>query len=106
MEKIIVLCLLMNIAMPFSAGAQSAGGGDITFSPKGAKKVVFSHKAHLRKMGSNCNLCRFAVFQMKQDSYEMNMSKITKGEFCGICHNGDNSFDVKDKKNCAIRHKS
>jgi len=27
--------------------------------------------------------------------YKMDMSKLTKGDFCGKCHNGQKSFDVK-----------
>ncbi len=105
MEKVIVLCLLICIAVPFSAGAQSVGGGDLVFSPKGANKVVFSHKVHVSTKGLKCSGCHYHVFQMTKESYKMNMSKITKGEFCGKCHNGEKSFDVKDAKNCAKCHK-
>jgi c(7)-type cytochrome triheme protein len=30
---------------------------------------------------------------------------LTKGSFCGKCHNGEKSFDVKDTKNCVKCHK-
>jgi c(7)-type cytochrome triheme protein len=42
---------------------------------------------------------------MTQGSYKMEMGKITKGDFCGKCHNGGKSFDVKDAKNCDKCHK-
>jgi len=33
------------------------------------------------------------------------MEKINKGQFCGICHNGERAFGVKDKANCEKCHK-
>jgi len=35
----------------------------------------------------------------------MEMSKITKGDFCGKCHNGERSFDVKEASSCVKCHK-
>jgi c(7)-type cytochrome triheme protein len=42
---------------------------------------------------------------MAKGSSEMGMAKITKGEFCGRCHNGRLSFGVKDRKNCSRCHR-
>jgi len=33
------------------------------------------------------------------------MSLLTKGEFCGICHDGKKGFDVKAADSCARCHK-
>jgi len=106
MKKVFLLCLLIFIAVPVIAfGDDAVGGGDLTFSPKGASKVVFSHQMHVTVKGLKCSGCHYHVFQMTKGSYKMDMSKITKGDFCGKCHNGTKSFDVKDKTNCAKCHK-
>ncbi len=99
---ILTCCLLV----PVSALAQKIGGGDITFNPKGVAPVVFSHDKHVSGKGLKCTGCHYQIFQMeKGSSYKMDMTKMTKGDFCGKCHNGQKSFDVKDQKNCSRCHK-
>lgn len=105
MKKALVVCIVLGLMAPLAALAQKVGGGDLTFSPKGTSPVVFSHEKHVRDKGLKCTGCHYQVFQMSQGSYKMDMSKITKGDFCGKCHNGQKSFDVKDTKNCAKCHK-
>ncbi len=83
----------------------STGGGDRLFKPKGAKPVFFSHEQHVTVSGKKCSACHYHTFQMSEESYEMNMDKLNKGQFCGICHNGKRSFDVKDKANCGRCHR-
>jgi c(7)-type cytochrome triheme protein len=106
MKRIAVTMLLvMCMAIPFTAVAQKVGGGDIKFTPKNAGPVTFSHEAHVKDKGIKCTGCHYAIFQMAQGSYKMDMSKMTKGDFCGKCHNGHKSFDVKVTENCAKCHK-
>lgn len=102
---VISVLVLLCFAFPVSAIAQKVGGGDLSFSPKGTGKVIFSHEKHVNDKGLKCTGCHYHVFQMTQGSYKMDMSKITKGDFCGKCHNGQKSFDVKDTKNCDKCHK-
>jgi c(7)-type cytochrome triheme protein len=102
--KKIFLCSAVLILFAFNAEA-ATGGGDRLFTPKDAKPVFFSHEQHVSVKGMKCSACHYHTFQMSQESYAMNMAKITKGEFCGICHNGERSFDVKDKANCVRCHK-
>ncbi len=97
--------LAFCLCFAVQAKAQKVGGGDLTFKPKGADPVVFSHQLHVNAKGLKCTGCHYAVFQMSKGSYKMDMNKITKGEFCGKCHNGQKSFDVKDAKNCTRCHK-
>ncbi len=107
MKKRILFCcaLVFCLVMPFTASAQKVGGGDLTFKPKGASPVVFSHELHVNSKGLKCTGCHYQVFQMTQGSYKMDMAKLTKGDFCGKCHNGQKSFDVKETKNCIKCHK-
>jgi c(7)-type cytochrome triheme protein len=97
--------VLVGLIVPLAASAETVGGGDLTFKPKGAGEVVFSHELHVKSKGLKCTGCHYHVFQMTQGSYKMDMSKLTKGDFCGKCHNGQKSFDVKESKNCAKCHK-
>lgn len=102
MVAVLTACLLLLI--PLAALAEKVGGGDIRFTPKNASPVVFSHERHVKDKGLKCTGCHYQIFQMAQGSYKMDMSKITKGEFCGKCHNGQKSFDVKDNRNCTKCH--
>lgn len=107
MRKIVVgsaLACFMVLALSAPVFSEKVGGGDIRFTPKNASAVIFSHEKHVRDRGLKCTGCHYQIFQMAQGSYKMDMSKITKGEFCGKCHNGQKSFDVKDAKNCGKCH--
>lgn len=105
MSKLFFLCFLICGLVPVIASAETVGGGDLTFTPKGAAPVIFSHQVHVSVKGLKCSGCHYHVFQMTKGSYKMEMSKITKGDFCGKCHSGQKSFDVKDEKNCTRCHK-
>jgi c(7)-type cytochrome triheme protein len=85
--------------------AQKVGGGNLTYAPKNALPVIFNHKNHVNDKGLKCTGCHYQVFQMAQGSYKMEMKMLTKGYFCGKCHNGQKGFDVKDRKNCIRCHK-
>ncbi len=93
------------VALPFVLYAGSVGGGDIQFKPKNAGPVLFSHEKHVNEKGLKCTGCHYQLFPMAKNSYKMDMSKISKGEFCGKCHNGEKAFDVKDTTQCAKCHK-
>ncbi len=99
------LVLVFVLTIPIIAAADKVGGGDLTFTPNGAKAVVFSHETHVNSKGLKCTGCHYHVFQMTQGSYKMDMNKLTKGAFCGKCHNGQKAFDVKEKANCAKCHR-
>jgi c(7)-type cytochrome triheme protein len=106
MKRTILIAVLAGfLLVPLAATAERVGGGNITFTPKNASQVIFSHEKHVSEKGLKCTGCHYAIFQMQQGSYKMDMSKLTKGEFCGKCHNGQKSFDVKDQRNCAKCHK-
>ncbi len=82
------------------------GGGDITYTPKGADKVTFNHEYHVSLKGQRCNNCHYRTFQMKGGAeYKMDMATLTKGKFCGSCHDGKKAFDVKDANSCKRCHK-
>ncbi|MHB8844246.1 MAG: cytochrome c3 family protein [Nitrospirota bacterium] len=89
---------------PMAAGAK-VGGGDVEFKPKGTGVVVFKHETHVNYKGFKCADCHYKTFQMGGTSYKIDMSALTKGAFCGKCHDGKKAFDVKDATNCTRCHK-
>lgn len=107
MKKAGSLLLAIGVVVYWSAAFGAVGGGDITFKVKNAKSVFFSHAKHVEGEHQKCSACHYSQFQMQKDadSYKMDMSKINKGMFCGLCHNGERTFDVKDKANCEKCHK-
>jgi len=107
-RKLLIIAIIVTtcLTIPFCVfGQKVVGGGDLLFTPKNASPVVFSHDKHVNEHGLKCTGCHYQIFQMAQGSYKMDMSKITKGDFCGKCHNGEKGFDVKDQKNCTRCHK-
>lgn len=105
MKKITHILIGIACLVPLSASAQKIGGGDLIFSPKNARPVLFSHEKHIVEQDLKCTNCHYGIFQMAQGSDKMQMDKITKGDFCGKCHNGRKAFDVKDPNNCKRCHK-
>lgn len=104
-RRVFVAAMLIgSLSVPVATPAAPAGGGDLTFTPQNALPVVFSHNRHMKERGIKCSGCHYQFFQMARGSYRMEMEKITKGKFCGRCHNGRVSFDVQDPKNCACCH--
>lgn len=101
----VLVCLAFSVTLALADSGKDIGGKDLTFNPKGAKPVIFSHQLHVSSKGLKCTGCHFHIFQMSKGSYKMDMKKITKGEFCGNCHNGRKSFGVKESKNCTRCHK-
>ena len=102
---IVAVLFCANVLVPLTATAK-VGGGDITYTPKGAGKVTFNHEYHVSLKAQRCNNCHYKTFQMTGGAeYKMDMSTLTKGKFCGSCHDGKKAFDVKDAKGCKRCHK-
>lgn len=93
------------LAAPVGALDEKVGGGDLTFLPDNATRVIFSHEFHVKGKGIKCNACHYQIFQMQKGSNKIDMGTITKGNFCGKCHNGQKAFAAKDEKNCVRCHK-
>jgi c(7)-type cytochrome triheme protein len=97
-----LLAVAIAAASPFSHAA--VGGGDIEYKPKGAGAVVFRHEYHVSIKGMKCKDCHTGKFQMGGASYKMDMAMLTKGQFCGSCHDGSKGFDLKAAENCKRCH--
>ncbi len=97
----VVLCFLLSLV----AEAQIlVGGGTLRYAPKGAAPVVFNYEKHVAANGRKCSACHFGIFLMEKRSLKMNMSMMTKGNFCGACHNGKTAFGIEDRTQCKRCH--
>jgi c(7)-type cytochrome triheme protein len=104
-RKAALPAVLICFLLPLGAAAQvMIGGGTLRYEPKGAAPVVFNHEKHLAANEHRCSVCHFGVFLMEKGSLKMNMDKMTKGNFCGTCHNGKTAFDVEDRAQCKKCH--
>jgi len=55
---------------------------------EGMRPVIFPHWFH--RIRFKCKVCHGELnFQMRVGSNFVSMEKITQGEFCGACHNGE-----------------
>ena len=94
------------IAVLLSAGSPAwaaVGGGDITFWPKGAGKVLYSHEAHVMKAGLKCSDCHYKIFNTHEVRRNQSMDTIREGASCGTCHNGSRAFAPQG--NCSKCHR-
>lgn len=105
-ERIITVLCVAGLMQPCFAQATKAGGGDIVFKPNepGIEQILFSHDEHVTGQGIKCVKCHYSIFQMAKGASLMDMNGLSRGLFCGKCHNGQKSFDVKDPKNCIRCH--
>jgi c(7)-type cytochrome triheme protein len=104
MRTLMLTLVLTCLLVPMNVFAQKVGGGNLTYTPKNASPVIFNHEKHVNEKGIKCSGCHYQLFQMAQGSYKMEMKMLTKGDFCGKCHNGQKGFDVKDRSNCIRCH--
>ncbi len=59
--------------------------------------VRFPHKTHTQWM--SCETCHDSIFIAERDANPINMGKILKGEYCGICH-GAVAFPLTECDRC------
>jgi len=106
MKKTYVMAMIIAcLSAPMGVRAREVGGGDITYTPKNALPVVFSHDKHVTFIGLRCNSCHYRIFPMARDSHKKDMDSMKKGEGWGQCHDGRNAFDMRVKINCTRCHR-
>jgi c(7)-type cytochrome triheme protein len=105
-KSISIFVLVIGLSMAAGASAEKVGGGDVTFRPKEALPVVFSHDLHVTGADMKCARCHYSIFQMMRGDSGVTMDDIKAGRFCGKCHNGKQAFDANEgRKNCTRCHK-
>lgn len=96
--RIIAMSLLILSGV---AGAEYA---DVVLNKRsekeGVRPVVFSHWFH--RIRFQCRVCHSQLkFEMRVGANDVTMDQITKGRFCGACHNGQIAWSVE---NCDLCH--
>ncbi len=117
MARLIPMALLMAVFFSFTpvlAGddedEEEKPPADFVMKDTGKDDwVMLSHTKHEKKV-PKCTSCHPKLFsskfgRTKETKGEMKMEKMEKGEFCGTCHNGKESFDVKVKEECVKCHR-
>jgi c(7)-type cytochrome triheme protein len=105
-KSIVMIVLAMGLCAASGASADKVGGGDVTFRPKQALPVVFSHDLHVNGSNMKCARCHYSIFQMMQGDSGVTMDEIKAGNFCGKCHDGKLAFNANEgEKNCGRCHK-
>lgn len=75
---------------------------DVAYKVKGAGDALFSHSAHLAKMGDGCKSCHNGKV-IPGRGKAVSMAEMEKGRTCGACHNAKKAFSVAG--NCDRCHK-
>ena len=104
--------LAFQLAMPdvsFSAAKEKKIPEAFKMEKTGeSAAVIFTHTTHAVDAKIKCTVCHPKMFKMKKgktgEKTPITMAAIEKGEFCGKCHNGTDSFGPKDEKNCVKCH--
>jgi c(7)-type cytochrome triheme protein len=104
--KMLLLVLFAFFWLTFGIPTSFAVPGDIIFSnpPPGSggiSQAFFPHWIH--RIRYRCYVCHNKLFTMKKGSNPISMAKISRGEYCGACHNGKIAFNV-EFQSCARCH--
>ncbi|MFA5073143.1 MAG: cytochrome c3 family protein [Nitrospirota bacterium] len=102
MRNLIGLGLILMLIVPAVAWGK-IGGSDVTYRPKGADAVLFSHDSHVVKSKTRCSACHYKLYTTSGRSRTFTMADMEKGQSCGACHNGQKGFPIKG--NCKKCHK-
>ncbi len=100
----IVCLMVLGVAY---AQQKKVGGGDITFKAKGSNlgPVIYSHENHVNTAKNKCTDCHTKIFPMKKQDLKITQDSLTKGMFCGACHDGKKAFSVAAQADCTKCHK-
>ncbi len=67
---------------------------------EGERPVVFPHWFH--RIRFQCRVCHTELgFEMRAGANNVTMDEISKGKFCGACHNGSIAWSID---NCGLCH--
>lgn len=109
-KNIFLFLIILSISclagpLMLSASDEVSHGGDIIYD-KPVKAVLFSHKVHAEDLGMGCDSCHDGIFQMAsltvQKEADFTMEGLSKGKYCGACHDGSMAFDSDSQ--CARCH--
>ncbi|GAO01473.1 cytochrome c3 family protein [Anaeromyxobacter sp. PSR-1] len=95
--RTILIAVALAAATPVAA---VVGGGEVTFQPKGAKPVKFSHETHVVDATVGCRECHPKLFLDVTRSKRATMAQMKKGQSCGACHDGKRAAGLDACETC------
>ena len=105
--------LYMSLGLAVALGLICSAGvlaGDIDDMPSDPEGAMFSHQLHVVDMGQDCDSCHEDAFEQEFGAAtakgDYTMATLEEGKYCGICHDGDTAFGVKDPETCVSCHGS
>jgi c(7)-type cytochrome triheme protein len=102
MKKLLGLVLIVLVCAPAVAWSK-IGGGNVTFRPSGADRVLFKHEDHTVKAKVRCSECHQQLYSTTGKKRRVMMTEMEKGQSCGACHDGKRAFST-GKENCKKCH--
>jgi len=116
-KKLVHLCVfivllifaVVGLTNTQAQGQKKVGGGDITYKPKGAAPVLFSHAYHVTTKKMKCTDCHTKIFKMKKEDLKITKETHGQDKYCGVCHNGkegkNTAFSQTAEADCIKCHK-
>jgi len=71
---------------------------EIVFKVKETGPTVFKHAEHIES--HHCSDCHTRLYGTKRRGTKVSMAEMAKGKSCGACHNGKDSFPLKECTRC------
>ena len=103
----------MALGLAATLGLVSSVGvfaDDLDDMPEDSEGAMFSHQLHVVDMELSCDSCHPDTFEQEFGAAEAKgdytMASLEEGQYCGMCHDGDTAFGVKDPESCITCHGS
>ena len=71
---------------------------EIVFKVKETGPTIFKHAQHIES--HHCSDCHTRLYGTKRRGTKVSMAEMEKGKSCGACHNGKDSFPLKECIRC------
>ena len=97
-------CVLLLALVVLPGAVVWSEYGDVVINERaeaeGMAPVIYPHWFH--RIRFQCSVCHVDLgFRTKAGGNGITMEKISNGEFCGVCHNGEMAWSVE---NCDLCH--
>ena len=100
-----IAVLSLFVLMVCGPAAHAVGPGkELTWPGGGQGKVTFEGDDHSDE-NYTCADCHPGIFAQKFGTAKMTMAAMDRGEYCGVCHNGERAFATSDPDRCEECHR-
>jgi len=105
-QKGLLVLAVIAVSALASAGSLSKLPEELNLakSEKSPGQVVFRHTTHVKSKTADCTACHPGAFKITKSGTAsgdpITHKRMSKGEYCGACHNGDKSFGLDECDSC------